>query len=88
MSCSLVFAGVAIVTTVAMDPAVFSCLALIIFCSFSFSSTLLLSSSVSTICVHAIFEVADDVGEGRDFADDIVVGLCGICHLGELLLHV
>ena len=85
MSCCLGFAGVAVVTTVAMGPAVFSCLALTIFCSFS--STLLLSSSVATICVHAIFEVASDVGERRDLADDRGVGLCRICHLGELFLH-
>ena len=63
-------------TTVAMGPAVFSRLALAIFGSPSFSSTLLLSSSVATICVHAIFEVADDVGERRDLADDRGVGLC------------
>ena len=89
MSYRLVFAGVAVVTTVAMDTAVFYFLALTIFCSFffPFSSTLLLSSPVAPICVHAIFEVADDVGEGRDLADDRVVGLCGIFHLGELLLH-
>ena len=35
-----------------------------------FSSTLLLSSSVAAICVHTIFEVADDVGERRDLTDD------------------
>ena len=87
MSCRLVFARVAVVTTFVMGPAVFYCLALTVFCYFSFSSTLLLSSSVAAICVHAIFEVADDVGEGRDLADDRVVGLCGICHLGELFLH-
>ena len=88
MSCHLVFVVFSVVTTIAMGPAVFSCHALKKFCSFSFSSTLLLSSSVVTICVHAIFEVADDVGEGRDLADDIVVGLCGIFHLGDLFLHV
>ena len=73
MSYRLVFAGVAVLTTVAMGVKVFSCLALTIFCSFS--STLLLSSSVATICVHVIFEVADDVGEGCDLADDRVFGL-------------
>ena len=63
-------------TTVAMSPEVFSRLVLAIFGSPSFSSILLLSSSVATICVHAIFEVADDVGERRDLADDRGVGLC------------
>ena len=76
VSCCLVFLGVAVVTTVAMGPAVFSCLALEIFGSPSFSSTLFFPSSVATICVHAIFEVADDVGERRDLADDRGVGLC------------
>ena len=42
VSCCLVFAGVSIVTTVAMGPAVFSRLALAIFGSPSFSSTLLI----------------------------------------------
>ena len=75
--CSVVlFSGVSVVTTVAMGPAVFSRLALAIFGSSSFSSILMLSSSVATICVHAIFEVADDVGERRDLADDRGVGLC------------
>ena len=68
-------------TIIAVGPAVFSCLELTIFCSLYFSSTLLLSSSVATICVHVIFDVADDVGEGYDFAYDRVVGLCGIFHL-------
>ena len=76
MSCCFVFAGVSVVTTVAMGLAVFSRLALAIFGSPSFSSTLLLSSSVATICIHGIFEVADDVGERRDLADDRGVGLC------------
>ena len=67
VSCRLVFEGVAVVTTVAVGPAVFYCPSLEIFGSPSFSSTLLLSSSVATICVHAISEVADDVGERRDF---------------------
>ena len=40
---SLVFAGVAVMSTVAMGPAVFSRLALAVFGSPSFSSTLLLS---------------------------------------------
>ena len=75
VSCCLVLAGVSVVTTVAMGLAVFSRLALAIFGSHSFSSILLLSSSVSTICVHAIFEVASDVGERRDLADDRGVGL-------------
>ena len=76
VSCRLVFAGVSVVTNVATGPAVFSCLALAIFGSPSFSSTLLLSSSVATICVHAIFEVADDIGEIRYLDDDGGVGLC------------
>ena len=76
MSCCLVFAGASVVTTVVMGPAVFSRLALAIFGSPSFSSTLLLSSSVATICVHSIFEVADDVGESRDLDYDRGVGLC------------
>ena len=76
MSYRLIFAGVSPVTTVAMGPAVFSRLELAIFGSPSFYSTLLLSSSVATICVHAIFEVADDVGESRDLADDKGFGLC------------
>ena len=76
MSCCLVFAGVAVVTTVAMGPAVFSRLVLAIFGSPFFPSTLLLSSSAATICVHTIFEVADDVGERRYLADDKGVGLC------------
>ena len=76
MSCCLVFAGVFVVITVAMGPAVFSRLALAIFGSSSFSSILLLSSSVATICVHVIFEVADDVGERHDLANDRGVGLC------------
>ena len=83
----LFFEGVAIVTTVAVGPAVFSCLVLKIFCSFYFSYNLLLSSSVATICVHAILEVADDVGKGCDLVDDRVVGLCGIYNLGEFFLH-
>ena len=87
MSCRLVFAGVAVVSTYDMDPSVFSRLVLAVFGSPSFSSTLFLSSSVATICVHAIFEVADDVGESRDLDDCRGVGLCLICHLGELLLH-
>ena len=74
MSCCLVFSGFAVVTTVAMGPAVFSRLALAIFASPYFSSTMLLSSSVATICVHTIFEVLDDVGERRDLADDRGVG--------------
>ena len=76
MSCRIVFSVVAIVTTVAMSPAVFYRLALAIFGPPSFYSTLLLSSSVATICVNAIFEVADDVGERRDLADDRGVGFC------------
>ena len=76
VSCRLVFAGVAVVSTVVMGPEVFYRLVLAIFGSPSFSSTLLLSSSVATICVHAILEVADDVGERRDLADDRGVGLC------------
>ena len=76
MSCRLVFTGVTVVTTVAMGPAVFSRLALAMFGSPSFSYTLLLSSSVATIYVHEIFEVADDVGESRDLADDRGVVLC------------
>ena len=76
MSWRLVFVGVSVVTTVAIGPAVFSRLELAIFGSPSFSSTLLLSSSVAAICVHAIFEVADDVGERRDLADDRGVGFC------------
>ena len=63
-------------STVAMGPVVFYLLALAIFGSPSFSSTLLLSSSNATICVHAIFEVADDVGERCDFSDDRGFGLC------------
>ena len=82
VSCSLVFVGFAVVTTLAVGPALFYCFALTMFCSFYFSSTLLFFSYISTIFVHAIFEVADDVGEGFDLADDRVVGLCGICHLG------
>ena len=74
-------------TTVAMSPAVFSRLMLAIFGSPSFYSTLLLSSFVATICVHEIFEVADDVGERLDLADDRGVRLCLIFHLGELFLH-
>ena len=70
------FAEVDVMTTVAMGPALFSRLALAIFGSPSFSSTLLLSSPVATIYVHAIFKVADDVGESRDLADDRCVGLC------------
>ena len=76
VSCRLFLAGVAVVTTVAVGTAVFSCLALAVFGSPSFSSTLLLSSSVATICFHAIFEVVDDVGEIRYLADDGGVGLC------------
>ena len=76
VSCCLVFAGVAVVTTIAMGPAVFSRLALAIFGSLSFPSTLLLSSPVATNCTHTIFEVADDVGERHDLADDRGVGLC------------
>ena len=76
ISCLLVFAGVAVVTTVAMGPAVLYRLSLAIFGSPSFSSTLLLSSSVATISVHSIFKVVDDVGERRDLADDRGVGLC------------
>ena len=30
----------------------------------------------AVICIHGIFEVADDVGERRDLADDRGVGLC------------
>ena len=63
-------------STVAMGPVVFYLLALAIFGSPSFSYNLFLYSSVATICVHAIFEVADDVGEIRDLADDGGVGLC------------
>ena len=63
-------------STVAMGPEVCSCLALAIFSSPSFSSTLVFSSSVATIFVHAIFEVADDVGESRDLDYDKGVGLC------------
>ena len=76
VSCRLVFSEVAVVSTVVMGPAVFYRLVLAIFGSPSFSSTLLLSSSVATIFFHAVFEVADDVGESRDLADDGGVGLC------------
>ena len=76
MSCCLVFAGVSVVTTLAMGPSVFPRLALEIFGSPSFSSTMLLSFYATTICVHAIFEVVNDVGESRDLADDGGVGLC------------
>ena len=76
MSCRLFFAGVAVVSTIAMGPAVFSRLALAIFGSPSFYSTMFLSSSVATICVHTIFEVVDDVGESRGLADDGGTGLC------------
>ena len=63
-------------TAISIGPAVFYRIALEIFGPPSFSSTILLSSSVATICVHAIFEIADDVGEIRDLADDIGVGFC------------
>ena len=65
-----------------MGPAVFSRLVLAMFGSSFFSSILLLSFSVATSCVHVIFEVADDVGERRDLADDRGLGLCWIYHLG------
>ena len=76
MSCCHVFAGVSIVTTVAMGPEVFSRLALAIFIFPYFFSTLLLSSYIATICVYENFEVVNNVGESRDLADDGGVGLC------------